>query len=108
MVFESNVKVGYFSLEDVRHFLRIWDNALYDVLIIRELNLADDGSERIVEQLDDLVRRVFSFFNEDVLALSFLCTADNQRFRYSTADSNGMHSRVFDIFPHQIDNTLSI
>jgi hypothetical protein len=76
---EGDVEVGDLTLEDIGQLFGVGDDAFDYGLVVGEGYLADDGSERVVEQLDDLLGGILLFLDEDMFSLSLLSTSYDQR-----------------------------
>jgi hypothetical protein len=76
---EGDVEVSDLTLEYVRQLFGVGDDAFDYGLVVGEGYLADDGSEGVVEQLDDLLGGVLLLLDEDMFSLSLLGTSYDQR-----------------------------
>jgi hypothetical protein len=76
---EIDVEVGNLTLEDIGQLFGVGDNAFDYGLVVGEGYLTDDGSERVVEQLNNFLGGIFLFLDEDMFSLSLLGATHNQR-----------------------------
>lgn len=72
------------------------------------MHLADDWSQRIIEELNDLFRRILRILNEDMIPFAFFSTTLYQSLRSTISDANRMNSGIFDVLPDNIYYSLSI
>lgn len=79
LAIEANIKVYRVVLQDIRSFGWIWDNAFHFGLVALQGKIADDGTESVLEESDNLLLRFFfRIFDHDAMPLSFLRAAPKE------------------------------
>jgi len=106
--FEGDVKVDDFVLQNVGQRLGVGNDALNQGLVVVQLHVADDWTQGVGEQLDDLLGGVFLVRDEDVVAFPLLSAAQNQPLRASVSDSDGVDSRVFVLCAHHTYHSFCV
>ena len=75
LTFESDVEIGNLSFQNIGHRMGIRNYTLDYILVIVYLHSTNDSGEWIIEELYDLLGRVFMVLDEDLVPFSFLGTA---------------------------------
>ena len=56
----------------------VGNDALHNVLVIVQPDVADDWRKGVVQKLNDFTGGIFVVGNEDMVPLPFLCTSSNE------------------------------
>jgi hypothetical protein len=88
--------------------MRIGYYAFYHILVVSDVDLINDGSEGIIQQLNNFLGRVFIIFDEGMIPFTFLGASSHQSSRCSISDTNTMHTGILNVATNDIDDLLSV